>query len=93
MVWNVGNMSRHERDCLGDKSVQGKTNQREGRKALNQKIGSVKEMSTTSPSKYVMRMNNQENRTMRKKNCNIKHREDGILLSRGEGSHDDGGWK
>ena len=25
--------------------------------------------------------------------ASIKHREDGILLSRGEGSHDDGGWK
>ena len=35
MVWNAGNTSCHERDCLGDKSVQGKTNQREGRKALN----------------------------------------------------------
>ena len=73
MVWNVGNMSCHERDGLGDKSVQGKTNQREDRKAMNQKIGGVKETSTTStsPSKYVMRMNNQENKTMRKKNCNI----------------------
>ena len=93
MVSNAGDTSCHERDNLGDKSVQGKTNQRESRKTMNQKIGSVKEMSTTSPSKYAMRMNNQENRTMRKKNCNIKHREDGILLSRGEGSHDDGGWK
>ena len=35
IVWNVGNTSCCERDGLGDKSVRGKTNQREGRKALN----------------------------------------------------------
>ena len=71
IVWNAGNTSCHERDGLGDKDVRGKTNQRESRKTMNQKISGVKETSTTSPSKYVTRMSYQENRMMRKKNCNI----------------------
>ena len=35
IVWNAGNMSCCESDGLGDKSVQGKTNQRKGRKTTN----------------------------------------------------------
>ena len=35
IVWNAGDTSHCERDGLGDKSVQGKTNQREDRKAMN----------------------------------------------------------
>ena len=65
-------MSCCERDGLGDKSVQERTNQREDRKTMNQKMDSVKETSTTSPSKCATRMNNQENGTMWKKNCNTR---------------------
>ena len=35
IVSNAGDTSYHERDDLGDKSVQGKTNQRESRKTMN----------------------------------------------------------
>ena len=35
IVWNARDTSHHEREGLGDKSVQGKTNQREGRKTMN----------------------------------------------------------
>ena len=35
IVWNAGNTSCHERDGLGDKDIQGKTNQTESRKTMN----------------------------------------------------------
>ena len=51
------------------------------RMLLRAKPGDGRDIETSGRCKGVSRL------------ASIKHREDGILLSRGEGSHDDGDWK